>query len=75
MALLPILVCLALNSGLSLAARCQDIIVPVTISARNGVFDITVPSTNIETTNFILNLNQQGQNFSEVLLTDVSDQA
>jgi hypothetical protein len=74
MVLLSILASLALNGGIALAAHCQDIIVPVTISARNGVFDITVPSTNIETTDFILNLNQQGQNFSEVLLTDVSDQ-
>lgn len=72
MVLFSILVAFTLNVGLALAARCQNITVPVTISARNGVFNIAVPSTNVETTNFILNLNQQGHNFSEVLLTDVS---
>lgn len=53
---------------LVLARKCQNITVPVSISARNGDFDQLVPSNNIEVTNFILNLTQQGHNYSQAIL-------
>lgn len=52
------------------AKTCQNITVPVTISARNGKFDAKALTTqnNIEVTNFILNLTQQGKNFTANVL-------
>lgn len=48
------------------AKKCQNITVPVTISARNGVFDQTAltPENDIEVTNIILGLAQQGNNYT-----------
>lgn len=52
------------------AKQCQNITVPVTIEARNGVFDLAklTPQNDIDVTNFILNLAQQGKNFTQTSL-------
>ena len=52
------------------AKHCQNITVPVTIEARNGVFDLAklTPQTDIDVTNTILNLAQQGKNFTQTSL-------
>ncbi|KAK9771836.1 putative Alpha/Beta hydrolase protein [Seiridium cardinale] len=63
---------LALFTGFvaSAAARqCQNLTVPLTLSARNGVFDIQAPETNVDVTNFILDLAQPGHNLTAELLT------
>ncbi|KAH9832753.1 putative alpha beta-hydrolase protein [Teratosphaeria destructans] len=51
------------------ARRCQNLTVPITASARNGVFNVSTPVTNIDVTNFILDLTQQGKNYSANTLT------
>ncbi|KAI0470457.1 Alpha/Beta hydrolase protein [Xylariaceae sp. FL0804] len=48
--------------------NCQELTVPVSISARNGVFNYKVPTNNVEVTDFILNLAEPGKNYSEALL-------
>lgn len=58
------LAALALAAGAASAQVCQNLTVPVTISARNGVFNVSVTETNIDVTNFILNGVQQGHNAS-----------
>src|ERR1700709_1646751 len=50
------------------ARQCQNITVPVHASARNGNFNQTTPVTNIDVTNFILNLTQQGTNYTASVL-------
>lgn len=51
------------------ARKCMDLNVPVSISSRNGVFDYMPAKTEIEATNFFLNLAQQGGNYTDDLLT------
>ena len=51
--------------------KCQDITVPVSISARNGVFGLAAPGNNIDLTNFILDVTQPGVNYSQVVLEGV----
>lgn len=61
--------------GLAAAAsarKCQNLTVEVELSSRNGVFNFDAPSTNIDVTNFILDLSQQGANYSDSLLSGVS---
>lgn len=61
---------LAALIGLASAKKCQNITVPVQVSARQGVFDVAAltPHSNIDVTNFILNLNQQGKNYTANVL-------
>jgi len=56
------------------AYKCVNLTVPVDLSARNGVFNVSAPQSNIEVTNFVLDLIQQGQNFSATSLQGVSSQ-
>ena len=67
--MLPIsLGALALVAGAASAYKCSDITIPVTISARNGVFNVKPTQNNIEVTNFILNGVRQGTNASAMVL-------
>lgn len=59
---------LALASS-TLARNCVNLTIPIDISARNGVFDLKVPQTNLDATAFIQNVTQQGRNFSATALT------
>lgn len=54
------------------ARNCWNLTVPINISARNGVFNISTPSDDIAVTNFFLDFTAQGTNYSESVLTDVS---
>ncbi|KAI1616062.1 Alpha/Beta hydrolase protein [Exophiala viscosa] len=60
----------ALSSAIGLASAwtCQNITVPVSISARNAVFNISIPQTNIDVTNFIVDLAEQGVNYTQEIL-------
>jgi len=51
----------------SAGKTCQNITVPVSISARNAVFDQQklTPKDNIDVTNFILNNARQGHNYTQ----------
>ncbi|TGO12115.1 hypothetical protein BTUL_0094g00270 [Botrytis tulipae] len=51
------------------AKTCINATVPVTISARQAVFDIEVPTTNLTTPDFFLNVTQQGRNFTDIALS------
>jgi pimeloyl-ACP methyl ester carboxylesterase len=51
------------------AKQCQDITVSVDISARNGQFNLFIPTTNIDMTNFIVNSVRNGHNYTEKVLT------
>ncbi|KAK1817873.1 hypothetical protein LTR12_007744 [Friedmanniomyces endolithicus] len=55
-------------AGLAAARQCQNITVEVDVSARNGVFNQMTPVTNIDVTNFLLNLVQAGKNYSAAVL-------
>lgn len=59
---------LALLVGSVTAKTCINQTVPVTISAREGVFNIAVPQTNLDATTFVQNMTQQGRNFTNVAL-------
>ncbi|KAE9366140.1 hypothetical protein N431DRAFT_487975 [Stipitochalara longipes BDJ] len=60
---------LAVLSASASAKRCINAIVPVNLSARQAVFNLAVPQTNLEATDFILNMTQQGRNFTDIVLT------
>lgn len=60
---------LAVLAGSVAAKICINMTVPVDISARQAVFDLAVPQTNLEATDFILNMTQQGRNFTDIVLT------
>ncbi|KAK7751910.1 hypothetical protein SLS62_006211 [Diatrype stigma] len=51
------------------SCQCQNLTIPISISSQNSKFNLTAPSSNIEVTNFILNLAQQGNNFTEDIAT------
>lgn len=63
---LPILAA-ALPSAV--AIECQNLTIPVSISARNGVFSVSNPANNIESTNLALHVARQGSNYSAEVLT------
>ncbi|KAI0161178.1 Alpha/Beta hydrolase protein [Hypoxylon sp. FL1284] len=58
---------LALVAGLravATARNCQNLTIPVSVSARNTNFTLQAPSSNIEVTNFVLNIARPGANYS-----------
>jgi hypothetical protein len=59
-------------ASLALARNCQNITVELDLSARNSVFDLEIPKTNIEITEFVLELTKQGANYGSSILTGVS---
>ena len=63
---------LACALGIATARSCQNLTVPVSISSRNGVFNVSAPASNIEVTDFILNLSRQGHNYTQEILEGVS---
>ena len=57
----------------ALARKCTELIIPVTISARNVLFGKQkVPATNYDVTSFTLNLTEAGVNYTDVVATGVS---
>lgn len=62
--------CLA---AVSSASKCQNLTVLVPVDARNAVFNLTAPTSNIEVTNVVLDLTQQGHNLTDEVLTGVSE--
>lgn len=50
------------------AANCQNLTIPVSVSARNGVFNLANPATNIDSIDFSLDLSRQGHNLTQELL-------
>jgi hypothetical protein len=60
---------LAVLAATASAKRCINATVPVNLSARQAIFNLAVPQTNLEATDFIQNMTQQGRNFTDVVLT------
>ncbi|KND86764.1 hypothetical protein TOPH_08614 [Tolypocladium ophioglossoides CBS 100239] len=54
------------------AKYCQNITVPINISARNGLFNIDPPRTEIEVTNFFLNFSKENSNYTQSVTDGVS---
>ncbi|KAH7409126.1 hypothetical protein BKA64DRAFT_388116 [Cadophora sp. MPI-SDFR-AT-0126] len=63
---------LALFAASVAGKMCINQTVPVNISARQAVFDIAVPQSNLEVTDFVLNITQQGRNFTDIALKGYS---
>jgi hypothetical protein len=63
------LTALAVFAGSATAEKRINMTVPVNLSARQSVFDLAVPQTNLEATDFIQNMTQQGRNFTNTVLT------
>jgi len=60
---------LAVFAASAYAKQCINATVPVNLAARQAVFNLAVPQTNLEATDFILNMTQQGRNFTDLVLT------
>jgi len=60
---------LALFAASVTGKRCINATVPVDLSVRHAVFNLAVPQTNLEATDFIRNQTQQGRNFTNTVLT------
>jgi hypothetical protein len=57
------------------ARKCRDIKVSVCISSENMVLNLKPPTTEVDVTNFYLNLARQGTNFPGSITTAVSAHA
>lgn len=60
---------LALLLAPAAAKTCVNQTIPIQVSARQAIFDLAVPQTSLEATDFILNVTQQGRNFTNTVLT------
>ncbi|KAI5868409.1 hypothetical protein GGS23DRAFT_28231 [Durotheca rogersii] len=56
------------------ARSCQDVAVPISISARNTNFALSPPTSDSEVTSFILNLAQAGKNSAAAIVSDGGDE-
>ncbi|KAI1458060.1 Alpha/Beta hydrolase protein [Annulohypoxylon moriforme] len=61
-------VLLAGLAAVATARVCQNLTIPITISAQNTKFNLQAPANDIEVTNFFLNLAQPGVNFTQSVL-------
>ncbi|KAI0152500.1 Alpha/beta hydrolase family-domain-containing protein [Hypoxylon sp. NC0597] len=59
---------LASLTAIAAARKCQNLTVPISISARNTNFSLQAPSTNVDVTDFVLNFSQPGVNFTKQAL-------
>ncbi|RDI81626.1 hypothetical protein Vi05172_g8392 [Venturia inaequalis] len=50
------------------ARQCQDLTIPIDVSARQGKYNIQTPTDNVAVTNFILDLTRQGHNYTNEAL-------
>ena len=61
-------------SALASAKKCTELTIPIQASARNGVYNIATPATDVEVTDFILNLIEQGVNYTQTILSGVCNE-
>ncbi|KAI1095741.1 Alpha/Beta hydrolase protein [Rostrohypoxylon terebratum] len=52
-------------AAVATARVCQNLTIPISISAQNAKFTLQAPANDIEVTNFLLNLAQPGMNFTQ----------
>lgn len=65
-------IALAALASVAVARKCKDMMVPVSITARNAVFNLDLPLTAEKVTDFYVNLGTQGANYTAELLEGVS---
>lgn len=53
------------------ARKCQELIVPVSLTAQNAVFDLETPTSKINVTNLALNLARQPGNYPMQIMKGV----
>ncbi|KAI0387769.1 Alpha/Beta hydrolase protein [Hypomontagnella monticulosa] len=61
-------------AAVATARNCKDLTVPISISALNANLKLQAPGTQVDVTNFILNLAQPGMNYTEELISKNSSQ-
>lgn len=59
-------------AAVATAMQCRNLTVPVSLSARNGVFDLKAPATEIEVTDLSLGMSRPGNNATAQYLKGVS---
>ena len=62
----------AWSAATAAARRCQNLTIPISIKAENQQFDLMPPKSDIEVTNFILDLARPMNNLADDLFTGVS---
>jgi hypothetical protein len=58
-------------AAIGAARQCTNLTIPLSLSARNGVFNLQAPASNIQITDFVLNLVRQSHNLTNELLNGV----
>ncbi|KAH7026471.1 Alpha/Beta hydrolase protein [Microdochium trichocladiopsis] len=72
MARLSLALVTAVVSAAAVSAKCcTNLTVPVTVSARNGRFNLQPPENNIDVTDFILRLGKRGANYTQQVLEEI----
>lgn len=66
---------IAALTSIGAARQCTNYTIPLSVSARNAVFNLATPSSPVDVTNFALDLTRQGHNLTNELLTGVSGTA
>lgn len=54
------------------ARKCQDLTIPISISATNTAFNLPPPATDIDVANILINLAEDSTNFFSSILVGVS---
>jgi hypothetical protein len=54
----------------ALAKKCQNLTIPIEITARTGNYILNEPTTPLEVTTFIQNYLRAGTNYSQALLSE-----
>lgn len=54
--------------NMAAAQNCQNLTVPVEVNALKATFALAAPGTNIDVTNFILELTRPGANYTKEVL-------
>jgi hypothetical protein len=54
------------------AIYCQNVTVTVSVSARNGIYNLTAPKNDIEVTDFASKATRPGRNYTETVLEGAS---
>ena len=62
----------AWSAATAAARRCQNLTIPISITSENQQFNLVPPKSDIEVTNFILDLTRAQNNLVDELFTGVS---
>lgn len=55
------------------ARKCQDVSIPISISATNTAFNLPPPATDIDVANLLINLADNSANYVPTILVGVSN--